>query len=146
MLLGTAIFWELFAGYEGLSLPVKKEACGQVLPPLDFHTGQDLLDDELFNKVTRRCTGEEITWVHMAPPCRTFTRARRTDASGSVRVMRTEEKPVGEPGDKEAEDANRLASRCASLAIQQWKERRYFIENLEKSFMWGLKLLRKLRA
>ena len=117
----------------------------QVLDPLDYHTGQDLLEDDEFNKVARTCTAKDVDWLHMAPPCRTFTKARRNDKHGKVRTMRTAERPEGDPEDAEAVKANLLANRCAALAIQQWKRGAFFsIENPLQSFIWDLKLFRRL--
>ena len=62
-------FWELFAGFCGLSIATNS-ACNvniQVLNPLDYYTGQDLLKDEEYNKVARTCVAEDVDWVHMAP-------------------------------------------------------------------------------
>ena len=93
---------------------------------MDFYTGQDLLKDEEYNKVARTCVAKDVDWVHMAPPCRTFSRARRTDEHGTVRVMRTPERPEGAPDDAEAVAGNLLATRCAALGIQQWKRGAFF--------------------
>ena len=80
----------------------------------------------------------------MAPPCHTFTKARRSDQFGKVRIMRTKEAPEGKLYDQAAQDANLLANRCAALATEQGKNNRYFsIENPKKSFIWELKLLKR---
>ena len=80
----------------------------------------------------------------MAPPCRTFSLARRSDEHGRVRAIRTAEKPEGDPTDAEAVKANLLANRCAALAIQQWKRGAFFsIENPLQSLMWNLKLFKR---
>ena len=63
-------FWELFAGFCGLSIAINS-ACNvsiQVVNPLDYYTGQDLLKDDEYNKVARTCVAEDVDWVHMAPP------------------------------------------------------------------------------
>ena len=45
---GPMIFWELFAGFEGLSRAVNQSGVAEVLPPLDYYTGQDVLHDDPF--------------------------------------------------------------------------------------------------
>ena len=143
------VFWELFAGFCGLSLAISAAMAGAaiVIEPLDAYRGDDLLQDETFNKTTRKCRMDNVTWLHMAPPCRTFTKARRSDKHGTVKTLRTLERPEGDPNSQETVEANLLASRCAMLAIQQWKSRQFFsIENPWESFLWELKLMKKVRA
>ena len=121
------LFWELFAGYAGLTCQVAKRKPGSTLPPLDIYQDGDLLLDDVFTKVVNTCNRERVHWVHMAPPCRTFTKAHRSDQFGEVRTMRTKEAPEGKPGDQEAQEANLLANRCAALAIEQWKTTNTFL-------------------
>jgi hypothetical protein len=85
-----ACFWELFAGFEGITIAARRHIDCLVLDPLDYHSGQDLLEDDVFSKVCRDCLTKRVHWVHMAPPCRTFTKARRSDKFGTARIIRTE--------------------------------------------------------
>lgn len=142
-------FWELFAGFCGLSLAVSAAMAGAaiVMDPLDAYQGDNMLLDETFNRTARKCKMDNVSWLHMAPPCRTFTKARRSDEHGSVKELRTSECPEGDPNEKETVEANLLANRCAALAIQQWKLGKFFsIENPWESFLWDLKLMKKVSA
>jgi len=86
-----------------------------------------------------------VDWVAGAPPCKTFSRARRKDQFASVRQLRSDERPEGF-GDKVTEEGNLLAHRMLELALRQVKQGKFFsIENPLLSFMWSLKRFRKLR-
>ena len=81
----------------------------------------------------------EADWVHGAPPCKTFSAARRVDAHARVKRLRTEERPEGF-GSEATETANKLALRMLELAKYQVKQGRYFsIENPFSSLKWALK-------
>ena len=121
-------FWGLFAGFCARSLAIAA-ACGTevlVLDPLDEDGGQDMLEDEVFNQTSRTCKAKSLDGLHMAPPCRTFTQAKRSGHHASVKVLRTRENPEGDTAGKQTVEANLLTSGCASLAIQQWESNKYF--------------------
>jgi hypothetical protein len=132
-------FLELFAGFCGLTLAVMIAFAGSVLAlgPLEQSSGSDMLDDNVFRHASRTCKAKSLDWLHMAPPCRTFTKAKRNDAHGKVRTLRTKENPEEDSNDKENLEANLLANRCAVLAIQQWKASKYF--SMENPWDWTLR-------
>jgi hypothetical protein len=83
-------------------------------------------------------------WLHGAPPCKTFSRARRNDMVANVRCLRTEERPQGF-GSEATDVANKLALRMLELARGQMKRGEFFsIENPFSSLMWKLKQYVKL--
>ena len=87
---------------------------------------------------------EAPSWRHMAPPCRTFTKARRTDEHGTVKALRSKERPEGF-GDDQTVEANTITDRCV-LAEKQLDEGKWFsMENPEPSLIWELKSVRRLR-
>eukprot|EP00435_Cladocopium_sp_Y103_P036126 s642_g9.t1 len=102
--------------------------------------GHDIASDEGFLMVLET----KADWKHMAPPCRTFTKARRQDAHGRTKRLRSEGHPEGF-GDPEAEEANLLADRCAAIAEEQDEREDFFsIENPLDSFIWDLKSMKRL--
>ena len=87
---------------------------------------------------------ETADWKHFAPPCRTMTKARRSDRYGKVPKLRSETRPEGF-GDEQTVQANLLADRTAHLSERQVKLRKYFsVENPEDSFLWELKSFKRL--
>jgi hypothetical protein len=100
--------------------------------------GWDLCNDDDLAAIVR-LIDQGVIWIHGAPPCSTFSRARRSDHHGSCRVLRTEDAVYGF-GDPDAEEANTLAIRMFALAEQQHHKGRFFsIENPWESLMWSLK-------
>ena len=91
----------------------------------DTATGEDgkfdLLDDHCLS-CTAKEVDERVLWLHGAPPCHTFTFARRTDKHGKVPILRDPDHPEGW-GQPEVEEANALAERMA--ALQRHTRRRY---------------------
>lgn len=141
-------FQELFAGFAGLTAEVQK-TCGHrvwIAGAHDTRFGDDIADDEEFSKLISR-TGRDVpTWIHAAPPCRTFTKARRKDKHGTVRTLRTEGKPDGF-GEPETEEANLIADRTAAIGERQVEEGEYIsIENPLESFIWERKSMQRLAA
>ena len=65
-----------------------------MIPPHDEFYGSDLGKDEEFAAMAEQ-TGGLPTWKHFAPPCRTYTKARRVDTHGKVKRLRSDEKPEG---------------------------------------------------
>ena len=93
-------FLELFAGEAGLTRAVKRRGIA-VPSPGDVHTGQsnrrplDLTKLADFKELKKLIKKKQVRWVHFAPPCRTFPRARRTDQLMKLRRLRTEDAPEG---------------------------------------------------
>eukprot|EP00435_Cladocopium_sp_Y103_P054891 s40_g18.t1 len=138
---GTAdrTLMELFAGFGGLTQAVRDLGL-PVKEPQDTRFGHDIASDEGFLTVLET----KAEWKHMAPPCRAFTKARRHDAHGETKRLRSEGHPEGF-GDPEAEEANLLADRCAAIAEEQDEQEDFFsIENPLDSFIWNLKSMKRL--
>ena len=91
----TFKFVELYAGYGGFSAFVKTilgEQC-QVMDPLDIHGGWDILTEDGLKRAEQAVIDSDH--AHIAWPCRSFTRARRSDEHGEVEVIRSDERPEG---------------------------------------------------
>ena len=115
-----------------------------VLPPHDEFYGSDLQDDEEFVAMAEQTPEDLPDWKHFAPPCRTYTKARRTDKHGKVKRLRSEEKPEGF-GCEDTKAANSLVDRAAYLCEKQHQEDKYFsIENPWESFIWEQKPMKRL--
>jgi hypothetical protein len=98
--------------------------------------------DEGFAKLLK----VRATWVHGAPPCKTFSRARRSDQFASAKILRTEDRPQGF-GSEAADVANKLALRMLEIAKGQMARGEFFsIENPLSSLLWKLKQYVKLAA
>jgi hypothetical protein len=98
--------------------------------------------DEGFAKLLK----VRAAWVHGAPPCKTFSSARRSDHFAKVKCLRTEERPQGF-GSEAADVANKLALRMLEVARGQMARGVFFsIENPYSSLLWKLKQYVKLAA
>ena len=110
--------------------------------PVDSHTfadGFDILDNRDYRKPVNLIRGGRVKWLHGGPPCKIFSRARRTDRHGSAQVLRSESHPSGLPGLVSAKlrDGNEMARRMAKLCrTQQRRGGLWSIENPARSFMW----------
>eukprot|EP00435_Cladocopium_sp_Y103_P045468 s273_g13.t1 len=140
-----ATFEELFAGEAGLTRAVGRIGGErvQIRRPQDTKYGHDITDDREFLEMM---DAETPDWRHMAPPCRTFTKARRKDRHGTVAVLRSDSRPEGF-GDEQTVEANGIADRCVSLGEKQLEEGKWFsLENPEPSYIWELKSVKRLRS
>ena len=140
---GAPAFLELFQGKAGLTAAVTK-ICGSKVVHLSAPKGPlnnaNLADDAIFEQIISIIVQKRVTWWHAAPPCQTFSTARRADAHATCRVLRTRERPEGFNDDPEVEIANKLAKRTAELAKLSLKNGTLFsIENPLSSIMWDLK-------
>ena len=138
-------FLELFAGAGGLTAAVRRLHLPafepqDLLKPDEsgFNKHFDLSLDEHFKELRSLIRKGNIRWLHGAPPCKTFSRARRSDKLARARVLRSDEVPEGfEPKPQIVKEANLLASRMARLARCVYKAGGWFsIENPEASLMW----------
>lgn len=118
---------ELFAGEAGLTLAVKREV-GNVFAPGDIvqsshsEVTMDLLNNETFKTLKAKIKRGKVRWLHLAPLCKTFSRARRRNRLARVRKLRSAQHPEGfGPYPKLVADAKKLASRSAQLCLLQWK-------------------------
>ena len=110
-------FGEFLAGYAGFSATMEElggEAV-RVSRPLDGFEGWDILTDDGLQQGLDLC--DRLDHGHTAPPCRTYTRARRSDEHGVVKVLRSDAKPEGW-GDPEAEEANKIVARMILLVLR----------------------------
>ena len=84
----------------------------------------------------------------MAPPCATFSRARRSDRWARLKPLRSKRFPAGLPTEKNNQRvniANELARRCARLAnIQVQAGGWVSIENPVDSLIWCLPAYKQL--
>jgi len=135
----------VFRGAGGLSEAVKEiggkefvtlSAKGQELSEIDV-----TMDDDF-----ERLLQAQATWIHGAPPCKSFSTARRVDQHASVKRLRSEDRPQGF-GCAVTELANKLALRMLELAKSQLAKGQYFsIENPFSSLIWQLKQYVRLAA
>lgn len=110
--------------------------------PLDGFEGWDILTDEGLQRGLDLC--DELDHGHMAPPCRTLTKARRSDEFGVARILRSEAYPEGW-GDPEAEEGNKIVERMVQMILRLVARKRTFsVENPWHSFIWQLKVLVQL--
>ena len=145
-------FMELFAGEAGLTLAVKREV-GNVFTPGDIEQNSqagvtmDLLNNETFKTLKSKIKKGLVRWLHLAPPCKTFSRARRRDRLARVRKLRSVQHPEGfKPYPKLVAEANKLASRSAQLCLLQWKAGGVFsLENPASSLIWLYKPVARLK-
>ena len=141
-------FAEFFAGLAGLTLAISAicEGLVEVWNPFDEINGGDFANDDQYAEALRKAEAEDLDWPHFAPPCKSFTKARRDDEWGKVPILRSEEKPEGF-GCEMTLAANQLADRTAAFAERQYKRGRWFsIENPWESYMWSLKSMKRLLA
>lgn len=138
-----ATFLEIFAGEAGLTNAVKRtglpcmcavEIRGESGEAVEF----DLTKKEPFVKLKALLRKGKVRWLHLAPPCKTFSRARRRDRFAKVKKLRSTSCPAGfEPRPAVVREANLLASRSAQLARIQLKVNGWFsIENPASSLLW----------
>ena len=134
----------MFAGEGGFTRSVRYRGNIAIVASEDFWSQWDITDDSHFEFALG--WSNETDYIHLAPPCGTFSSARRSDKWGSVEVLRTRERPEGF-GSPLAEEANTIASRAAALCQKLLGRRIFFsIENPAGSLLWELKAYRKLSA
>ena len=136
-------FMELFAGEAGLTRAVERRV-GTVFNPADIQQNHfvkktfNLLCKTAFKELKKKIKARQIRWVHLAPPCKTFSRARRRDRHAKARILRTRTFPGGLwPRSNLVQEANVLASRSAQIAALQHKANGWVsLENPAGSFIW----------
>lgn len=137
-------FAEFFVGMGGYSRTLEELAGDQVRVrlPLDGYDSWNILEENGFKEGERICN--EADHGHFAPPCRTLTRARRSDEYGEVKRLRSDQSPEGW-GSPEAEEANKIVSLMVFLILMLVKRGRTFaVENPWDSFLWALKCMVQL--
>ena len=109
----------------------------------DVYENWDILSADGFTEAM--AWAQEADYVHMAIPCRSFTKARRSDQYGTVEVVRSEQRPEGW-GHPLATEGNDIAKRCVEIAkVVRARGKWWTIENQVRSFLWDIKYIRKLR-
>ena len=86
----------------------------------------------------------EASHLHIAFPCGSFTRARRSDEHGQVRVVRSDAHPEGW-GHPVAERGNQILERIFALCLTVLEHGGTFsLENPADSFAWETRWMKKL--
>ena len=138
------VFAEFFAGMGGFSTTMA--AIGgehiKVIAPLDGYDGWDILSENGFNSALEIC--EAADHGHFAPPCRTLSRARRSDAYGTVAPLRSDTCPEGW-GSPDSEEANKIVAKMVAL-IPRLLDRgcTFAVENPWSSYLWLLKVMQRI--
>ena len=141
-------FLELFAGKAGLTQQVRELGL-LVLEPRDLRgDGTDLSNDTVLREIIGLIRGGQVRWLHLAPPCRTFSRARRTDRFGAVQPLRSSQFPGGIPPiSEEVLEANHLMKTAARLSKACIRAGAWFsVENPARSFAWSFGPMAALSA
>ena len=144
----SGTFVELFAGVAGLSRAVqakgmKVASLSDFDPTYQARTSFDLLKVSDFSRLLRFIKRKKVRWLHAAPPCKTFSRARRSDEFGCVKKLRSAEHPegLGPPHLRPwaVIEANKLTNLTARLCRAQLRAGGQFsVENPEDSLLWGM--------
>ena len=123
-------FLELFAGSGRLTETVKKHAAVYIPQDIFDRKGKfvggemDLTVSENQVRIRTLVRKQKVRWLHCAPPCKTFSRARRTDQWGSAEIFRSEEYPMGfglNEHEPRVAEANALAKFTAKLCRAQMR-------------------------
>ena len=137
-------FIELYAGFKGFSTAMA-EVVGEnveVLKPLELYDGWDVLTPEGLEEA--RKAAREADHLHVAIPCRSFTRARRVDAHGVVATVRSDERPEGW-GHPVAEEGNRHLEAIEVIVMEAARAGcSTSIENPWDSFLWETAKMKRL--
>ena len=138
------IFLELFAGHAGFTGAVRK-ACGDMVRVLEeqdqWTTDWDIRRDDHFEEAKK--WAREADHCHLAPPCKSMTRARRSDEFGVVEVIRSDQQPMGW-GHPLAEEGNLIAERTAILIdLASENQGTFSVENPLESYLWDLPCMKR---
>ena len=129
---GVDMFLEIFVGQGELTRMVEKQGLCVVRTDDIFKGDFDLMSNTRFAKLIKMIRNRQVWWLHAAPPCRTFSMARRRDRFGTVSQLRSAEKLTGIIDTAEVREANDLAFRAVRLARAQYRAGGWFtIENPE---------------
>jgi hypothetical protein len=155
-MLGGSRFLEVFRGAGALTQAVKETGIevGHVEHVVESPSF-DLASGEQYRKLRKAIRLRKFRWVHFAPPCSTFSTARRVDRKGAAPPLRSAEEPLGMSDvDSKYKDrlkeANRCAIHTAKLARLCVRMGVFFsVENPAKSLLWqlsGYKALMQLKT
>ena len=106
-------FLEIFVGSGNLSRAVLQEASDYVevlSMPGSVFNDVDVSSDCDFEMLL----DTSALWKHMAPPCKSFSRARRADHIAVAKTLRSDSRPEGF-GCSMTKDANKLVERCIEI-------------------------------
>ncbi|CAE8696540.1 unnamed protein product, partial [Polarella glacialis] len=103
-------FGEFFAGAGGLTMAIREASAEivEAMTPLDWWGNWDVTTDEGYASAVESVA--DLDHGHFAPPCKSLSKARRTDKHGSAKVLRTEARPEG-LGDPKADEGNLIVAR-----------------------------------
>ena len=121
----TPVFLKLFAG-EGMLTKVVGQYAATYVPHDIYDAGDnyiggkmDLLIPENQKRLRTMVRKQEVRWLHCAPPCKTFSRARRSDRWGSAKILRSTEQPMGfDMWDRQVTEANQHPSEVHCQTLQ----------------------------
>ena len=117
-------FVEVFAGSGALTAAVlrageRATALNDFTPDGTRRTGFNLLKSAHFRALLKQIKQRMITWF-LAPPCKTYSRARRKNHFGCAQVLRSEDHPEGLlPRSQLVQDANLLTRLTVQLCFAQ---------------------------
>jgi len=145
-------FLELFAGAGGLTAAIRRKGLPvrAAVDVLSTGLDVDLRVKSVYVGLLQAGKSGRIRCLHGGPPCRIFSRARRTDCWGSAPILRSDAHPQGIPGmvTRQVEEGNLLAARFAKIAKAVHRAGGWWsLENPARSFMWDytpIKMLAKL--
>ena len=151
-------FVEVFAGVGGITFELTKLGV-HTHPAVDYKTepldkpsrvqkvNVDLSSEAGFRKVLMMIREGRVRWMHLAPPCGTFSMARRWDKHGKVDRLRSKQCPGGiDPESPLVQEANDLMQKAARLARACIRAGAWFtLENPKSSYAWEHKPIASLR-
>ncbi len=139
------VFLEVFRGAAGLSAAVREAGSAGFTDLAEHQSCLKHVDVGLDEDFQLLLDSQE-DWMHAAPPCRSFTKARRADQYATVKVLRSVERPEGF-GCSATTLANKLVNRVAEKAMLLHSSGKFFsIENPLQSYLWDLKAFVKLKG
>ena len=77
--LGRSGLVEVFSGVAGLTAAVRRQGGDANIIQDEFTTVFDITINDHFQNLKKMTRGKKVRWLHGAPPCRTFSRARKRD-------------------------------------------------------------------
>jgi hypothetical protein len=92
---GGRAFMEIFAGRGNLERALV--ARGIQTLSIEAHLGRsfNLLIGSDFAAIKKLIKRRKLRWIHFAPPCGTFSAARKQDKWAKARILRTRDEPLG---------------------------------------------------
>ena len=134
---GENIFLELFAGQEVLTDSVRRAGLNVVR--VDDLLGEpfEIMNPRHFDTIKKYLRCRRVRWLHGAPPCKTFSLARRRDRFGTVERLRSKDHPEGVVNSDMVALANNIVSRFARLCRVQIKAGGWFSWKTRNEVTYG---------